>query len=364
MSKEIIKEGQVEIEIDSAEIVTKDLEVFYNPDMILNRDISLATIQSYFDKPICIGLPLAGTGVRGVRIAKELPQNIKKLCFNDASNDATRRIKENLERNNIIVDNEKIQIHEKDACLFLEESQGYDYIDIDPFGSPNQFLDTAIRKLSRKGILAVTATDTACLAGTYPTTCKRKYWSTSCITPLKHEMGLRILARKVMLLGIHQNKVLVPLLSYHHKHYYRIIFRCIKSKEQCAKLLDKLNTYVNYDNESANYSISQLPDESKLWCGPLYNGSLQDKDFLEKLETRFTHKIIDQAISEVNIIGSFDLHQLAQKNGIGELIPMQWIIDTLLEKDFQASRDPYNVHAIKTTATHNDLLKIINSYEK
>ncbi|MCU0373510.1 MAG: ATP-binding protein, partial [Ignavibacteria bacterium] len=42
---------------------------------------------------------------------------------------------------------------------------GFDYIDIDPFGSPCPFLDAAIKRLSRGGILAVTATDTSALAG-------------------------------------------------------------------------------------------------------------------------------------------------------------------------------------------------------
>ena len=55
------------------------------------------------------------------------------------------------------------------------ESAGFDYIEIDPFGSPTDFLESSIVRLSRRGILAVTATDTAPLCGTYPNTCKRKY---------------------------------------------------------------------------------------------------------------------------------------------------------------------------------------------
>ena len=37
----------------------------------------------------------------------------------------------------------------------------FDYIDIDPFGSPNPFLAAAIGRITRNGIVAVTATDTA-----------------------------------------------------------------------------------------------------------------------------------------------------------------------------------------------------------
>ncbi|MCA9477817.1 MAG: hypothetical protein KC535_01585 [Nanoarchaeota archaeon] len=357
MPKEIITEGKAQIEVDTADIVSKDLEVFYNPDMVLNRDISIAVLRTQFDKPICIALPLAGTGVRGVRILKEIPELVKKIEMNDASPEATKLIKENLERNGL-EENETIRISQKDACLFLEDSDGFDYIDIDPFGSPNQFLDTAIRKLSRKGILAVTATDTAALAGTYPTTCKRKYWSTSAITPHKHEMGLRILARKVMLLGIHHNKVLKPVLSYHYKHYYRIIFECIKSKEQAAKLLDSLQAFVNYDKVTADISVTKNPDESKTWCGPLYEGELHDKEFLEKLLTNYKHKVIEKAKEELNVVGSYDTHQVSQKNDL-RLVPLDDIIRKLQEKKFEASRCATNLHAVKTTASFQKLIEVM-----
>ena len=42
-------------------------------------------------------------------------------------------------------------------------SQGWHWIDIDPFGSPVPFLDTAIQALARRGVLEVSATDTAAL---------------------------------------------------------------------------------------------------------------------------------------------------------------------------------------------------------
>ena len=45
--------------------------------------------------------------------------------------------------------------------LAILHSKGFDYIDLDPFGSPNIFLDSAVKRLGRNGILAVTATDTA-----------------------------------------------------------------------------------------------------------------------------------------------------------------------------------------------------------
>ena len=176
-------------------------------------------------------------------------------------------------------------------------------------------------------------------------------------------MGIRILARKVMLLGMQQNKVLVPLLSYHYKHYYRIIFKAIKSKEQSSKLLNNLQSFVNYDKETANFSIDKTFDESKIWCGPLYDGPLYDKELLEKVSKIYSHKIITQAKDEITVLGSYDTHQLSQKNKLS-LVSHESIINKLKEKEFEASRDSINLHAIKTNAPFNIIIESMKEIKK
>ena len=47
-----------------------------------------------------------------------------------------------------------------DAKKLMVEAP-FQWIDLDPFGSPVGFLDTAIQSISRSGVLEVTATDTA-----------------------------------------------------------------------------------------------------------------------------------------------------------------------------------------------------------
>lgn len=358
--KEIITEGTAIIQVDTADIVSKDLEVFYNPVMKINRDITIAILKSFFSEPICIALPLAGSGVRAIRILKEAPHIVKSILINDANPKAVDLIRNNLTRNNI-EENKNVQISEKDACLALEESQGFDYIDIDPFGSPNQFLDTAIRKLSRKGLLAITATDTASLAGTYPSTGKRKYWATSAVTPHKHEAGLRILIRKVMLLGVHHNKVLQPILSYHHKHYYRIFFRCIKSKQQASELIDSLQTYINYEKDFAKPRVDIVPDKKTIWCGPLYSGALHNTEFLKKIQKVSPHKIFEIASQEIDTIASYDIHQIAQKHKL--TLPPFDILLSSLQENHEASRSSTNLHAIKTTASFKELINVLKKLQ-
>ena len=104
-------------------------------------------------------------------------------------------------------------LSEDDANLFLLKSSGFDYIDIDPFGSPNPFLENAVVRLSREGILAVTATDTSGFTGTYPKATKRKYDSRPIKNEIMHETGIRILIRAVQLFGSRHDKALIPIYS-------------------------------------------------------------------------------------------------------------------------------------------------------
>ena len=54
-------------------------------------------------------------------------------------------------------------------------SQGWHWVDIDPFGSPIPFLDTAMQSLARRGVLEVSATDTAALTGSSKNPLMRRY---------------------------------------------------------------------------------------------------------------------------------------------------------------------------------------------
>lgn len=49
-------------------------------------------------------------------------------------------------------------------------------VDLDPYGGPNKFLDGAIQSIQEGGLLMVTATDMAVLAGNTPEACKLDFF--------------------------------------------------------------------------------------------------------------------------------------------------------------------------------------------
>jgi tRNA (guanine26-N2/guanine27-N2)-dimethyltransferase len=61
-------------------------------------------------------------------------------------------------------------------------------VDLDPYGCPSPFLDAAVQCVSDGGVLLVTCTDMAVLAGNCPETCYSKYGAISLHIKACHEM--------------------------------------------------------------------------------------------------------------------------------------------------------------------------------
>jgi tRNA (guanine26-N2/guanine27-N2)-dimethyltransferase len=295
MQEEFLIEGNCKIKAYTDDIVSRKLPVFFNPIMKNNRDFTLLILSVLNKKDYKICLPLAGSGIRAIRILKELDaNNVKQITLNDINSTAVDRIKTNFKLNEIDI-TPRIDITNLDAIELLSGVQGYDYIDIDPFGSPNNFLDLSIKRLSRDGILAVTATDTGCLAGTYALACKRKYFSKPLHCQNMHEIGLRILIRKVQLLGIHQSKSLRPIFSFFKDHYFKIFFKAEKGRKKCDELIKEFGYYLFckdclYQTTTPDIfdSTNTCPNcKNKLdYAGPLWLGSLWDTQIVEDILTK------------------------------------------------------------------------------
>jgi len=331
----LIQEGQAKIYIPKEKKISKKLPVFYNPLMALNRSISVLVLENIPNKNMQIGLPLAGSGVRGIRLLKELPKNkIKFIYFNDHSKQAVNIIKKNLKINKI---KSKTKLHNQDANLFILENKGFDYIDIDPFGTPNPFLDSAVKALSRNSILAVTATDTAPLAGTYPNACRRKYWASPKLDSNKHETGLRILIRKIQLIAAQYEKALTPILSYYHEHYFRVFFKCEKGKTKIDKIIKQHGMFNN--------------------AGPLWLGNLWDCRLIKKLKTDL--KIIQTIKQEcpVQTLGFIDIHKFCKKHRL-KIPKTEILIKKIKTKKFKAAQTHFSPTGIRTNMPEKKLIRL------
>ncbi len=358
----MIKEENCLLNVEQKKIVSREMEVFYNPVMKLNRDIAILLLKAYEKNDLKIADLMAGSGVRTIRFLQELPaKKIKKIWCNDISETAVKKIKQNLKLNKINkTDTKKIEITKEEAVKGLIERDGFHYIDIDPFGTPNFYLDPSIKRLSREGILAVTATDTSALAGTYPKACIRKYWAVPLRNYFMHETALRILIRKVQMVGAQYEKPLIPIFSYSDNHYVRIYFKAERGREKTDQII-KQHKFIYWNPKTFEIKIEEKNQAQEInpsfeKAGPIWTGQLYDEKLCkkmlklsEKAENKHSQKLLESINAEMKIktIGHYDIHRLCKKLKIPAL-SMEKIFQIIKKAGHEASRTHTNKTGIKT----------------
>jgi tRNA (guanine26-N2/guanine27-N2)-dimethyltransferase len=327
----LIKEGKAEFYASEANIVNKKMEAFFNPEMKYVRDTTIAVLSTSRNQ-LRIALPLAGSGARAIRLLKELPNKISYIYCNDHDKKTFKILKKNKEE----FGNEKMFIACEEADEFLLYRKSFDYIDLDPYGSPNPFLDSAIKRISNNGIIGVTATDIKALAGTARQGGLRKYGA----YPERgnHERGLRNLARKVISVGAQYDKAMIPLLSISNNHYYRIFFEVQKSKSKSAELLEKK---FSLHGEGAIRIIRELKKINN-----------------EKIN----ELLLEEAKSGLTINNHFDIHVLCKKYNVAQLPTIEKIFAELKKKKYKACRSHISPTAIWTDASEEDVRIILKPF--
>ena len=252
-----IKEGNTHFYASKKNIVDKNMKVFYNPLMRENRELSILMILNYLkntkNKHVKLGFPLSSSGIRPLRLLNENKSFFEKILeekkiffyINDLNVEAIKIAEKNFEYNNLksIINhkNFELKFFNEDANVFLLKNKDFDYIEIDPFGSPNFFLNNAILSLKHKGILSVTATDTAALTGTYPKTTLRKYSTITFKTPLMHYYALKILYSHIFRITSSLDYSIKPLLSYYDLHFIKLFLQLEKNKNKALEVSKKLS---------------------------------------------------------------------------------------------------------------------------
>lgn len=299
---EILKEGKVKVLVpklsayvkDSSEYAPSKAPVFYNPVMELNRDISVIGLQAYqrlVKREISVCEPLASSGVRGVRYATEV-RGISRVVVNDMNTRAVEVATHNVRLNGL---EDRVAVKHEDANCLLSccgsPRLRFDVVDLDPFGTPVPYLDSALRALRNHGLLALTATDLAPLCGVHAKACQRKYGGKPLRTEYCHELAVRLMAGCTAMSAARHESGIRVLFSHSTDHYIRIYieveYGAKKADESLKKLGYVLHCFNCLHRETANNSfgnsIEHCPEcGSKMdYSGPLWLGPIFDKAFCE-----------------------------------------------------------------------------------
>ncbi|XP_027924782.1 probable tRNA (guanine(26)-N(2))-dimethyltransferase 2 isoform X2 [Vigna unguiculata] len=179
-------------------------------------------------KPPRVLEALSASGLRSLRYAREVDGigQVVAVDNDQASVDACRR---NIKFNGSVAVS-KVESHLADARVYmLTHPKEFDVVDLDPYGSPSVFLDSAVQSVVDGGMLMCTATDMAVLCGGNGEVCYSKYGSYPLRGKYCHEMALRIVLACIESHANRYKRYIVPVLSVQMDFYLRVFVRIYTS---------------------------------------------------------------------------------------------------------------------------------------
>ena len=421
-------DGQAEWRIGPAK--KKDSPVFHNVAMANNRTrstllLGLAIRNKWLLKEGKLRIldGLAASSVRSRRWLNELPTELAKqieVISVDRNDDSISWALANHEKHPPKnAKPEQLTIQKGDFRQVVY-SGGWQWIDIDPYGSPIPFLDSAMQNLARKAILQVSATDTAALCGTYPQVTRRRYAAYAVNDTVAHDTAMRILLGNIALCAARHERSIEPLMSVFDGHHTRVSVLVTPGKKNASNVYENLGWRVNKPDSKTiavsikaglhSFKCSKIPQPRCFLpynsppesladgnvSGPLWIGSLARKDVLEELTEEYaletcglSHerdahiislagwKKEDVERSNRGVVRSIErLHQSKEAINTNGLVTVdelpQWVdiegppspkklIAALEEKGFKAAISPISTPSIHTNAPWDILIEIVKN---
>lgn len=384
----IIQEGISKIRIPDG--------VFYNPVQEFNRDLSVAVIHTFHQMyqlkskklpTFTILDALTASGFRAIRYAQQIP-NVTKIIANDMDPSVSTAIQENISLNNIPDGIVHISISDAKTLMYNQAAAHtfIDVIDLDPYGSASPFIDSAVQAIADGGLLCVTCTDMAVLAGVYPDTCYAKYGSIPLHTEYGQEMAIRIVLSAIDQSANRYQRYIRPLLCLRIDFYVRLFVKVSKSPleakqsigrksivlscKQCRSFI--LQSLVHHSEFSNSCSIcgGKFQLGGPIWSDSIYDASFV-KTILDKLDNDtlvLNTKPRIQGMLNV-LIEELDTPFYLSVSHLSKTLhctcpPLILVKSALLNSNYQVSITHCDPLGIKTTAPLSVLWDIMKEWIK
>ncbi|WP_435119364.1 tRNA (guanine(26)-N(2))-dimethyltransferase [Halolamina sp. C58] len=385
-----VSEGDVDVEAPdprdgSSEGAGED--VFFNPEMELNRDLTVAVLRAYAerteagaanvsrdgteagaanaeqsenaddDRTLSYLDAMTATGVRAARAA-EAGYDVTAA---DVDPDAVELARENLALNDL--PGEAVQ---SDANVLMH-SERFDVVDLDPFGTPMPFADAAVA--GTRKLLCVTATDTAPLCGAHFDSGVRKYDTVPRNTDFHREMGLRVLIGAFARVAARRDVAVEPIVSHATRHYARtyldlthkataadealqwlgFVYHC----EDCLYREHEFGRIAHPPEDCPNCGSARCSAAGPIWLGPIADGefvdSVADEVTPNMGEWKRVSRLLDTLGAELDTPTHYDQHRLCKQWG-APANKLETFLDDLREAGYDASPAHYGGTCFKTDA--------------
>ena len=388
-----VSEGDVDIEAPdprdaSAEGAGDD--VFFNPEMELNRDLTVAVLRAYAerteagaanasrdgtdagaanidkstddDRTLSYLDAMTATGVRAARAA-EAGYDVTAA---DVDPDAVELARENLALNDL--PGEAVQ---SDANVLMH-SERFDVVDLDPFGTPMPFADAAVA--GTRNLLCVTATDTAPLCGAHFDAGVRKYDTVPRNTDFHREMGLRVLIGALARVAARRDVAVEPICSHATRHYARTYLELTHKATAADKALQWLGfvyhcedcLYREHEFGRIAHPPEDCPNCGSARCsaaGPIWLGPVADSEFVERVadevrpnmgEWQRASRLLETLAVELDTPTHYDQHRLCKQWG-APANKLETFLDDLRDAGYDASPAHYGGTCFKTDANVEEI---------
>jgi tRNA (guanine26-N2/guanine27-N2)-dimethyltransferase len=345
--------------------------VFFNPAASLNRDVSVALTAATEGSTFCDSM--AGVGARGLRIANEVDR-IERVAFVDFNASALRLARRAAILNGV---ERKCEFSNSETSAYLFSRSGrerrFDYVDVDPFGTPIGQIQGALSATSDAGLLSVTATDTAVLCGVYPKVAKRRYGGLPLNNHFNHETAVRLLVGSVARMAASLDLGLQPVAAHSTRHYVRLYLRVYAGASKADFALESLG-YVAWCPACGHTEAVQ--DRSRTVCvrcgrksktaGPLWVGGLTDSHVLRsaaKVATRERLPSANEVLTALYGVDSFPPWSFSIER-ICSMLQVATVSESevhrnLKDAGYKAMRTPFEKTGIKTDADFDDVVKAV-----
>lgn len=356
--------------------------VFYNPKMSFNRDMAILFTSAYFqcEKPLHFCDPMTASGVRAIRYALECSA-VDSVVAADSQSESLRTARTNVELNGL---NDKITLTESDANLVLNNyaNNRFDMVDLDPFGSPAPFFESALRATTDGGIVAATATDMAPLTGARHAACLRKYGITPLRTEFSKEMAIRVLSASLAISAGRLELGVEIAFSHANDHYARIFATVRKGKKVSNQSSEHLG-FLEYCAECLARSERASLNDIRSRCddcgaktqigGPIWLGRLSSEPTVSRMietapnlaTSRLSEIQTTLAIIDEEHKGSAFHFRTDSLSKVFHIKPpsIRDVLAKLHAAGFQASRTHFHPTGFRTDAHVRELRSVLRGNE-
>ncbi len=358
---------------------------FYNPAARVSRDVSIVAYNAFITSTMehSFADALAGIGARALRVAVEV-KSMDEVYINDV-NPIAIEIAEEASRLNRV---ERICRFSIDtAYRFLAEHSGrgsrFGIVDIDPFGTPAPYVDSALRAIVDGGMLSMTATDTPILYGIYPRIALRRYHGRSIRCEYANEIGLRLLLGMLSIVASRLEMGIEPLFVQSTRHYMRVYAKINVGSSSADEMPSRLG-YAYHCNSCANRFIACI-DEHREECnicnssrlikaGPLWIARVMDEGFVYSMsrvidDMGYDLNLDKEAVKIVRIAREESMLGEALYYTVDEVTSMlkvrppstASVLDMLRSNGFKASRTSLSLRGFRTNANIKEVCDIIRA---